>query len=366
MTITIDREEMLTAVKALDLIPTRAGVPSSDYVRLEFKKKEIYMALASVVIGNVHFGVSDKLPDEKPFLLDRRLLFPFLLAGEKMKADFHLENTDVLIRVIQGGRKAEFEKRQEDIGGYGKWHDYGDMKEILLSDTLRKMLKASASCSTADPALPQLNCVYVKKDIVMATNFVVMFRGDTKDGKPLELPFPINVVPLLESPLVKGVGIVNGKVILDCTAGFIEGVVPAKAQTQFPKDKVSSQMELARKWPIVFSLKAKQLSQVIDRLMTYLTGARRQDWMLSLDTWEDGVRLRVRIQQGMFQEKMSYGKYSSKPGVSLVWSLEWAGPVLQEMAKQAEEIVIRYDEKMNSAYYVQGGQMELLIARKVK
>jgi hypothetical protein len=362
----INKDEMFRAVKALDLIPTRAGVPSSDYVRLEFKKKEIYMALASVVIGNVHFGVEDKLPDEKPFLLDRRLLFPFLVAGEKMKADFLLENTETMIRLSQGNRKAEFEKRAEDIGGYGKWRDYGSMKEVLLSDTLKTMLTASASCSTADPALPELNCVYVKKDIVMATNYVIMFRGDTQDNKPLEIPFPINVVPLLKSELVKGVGIVDGKVILDCTAGFIEGVVPVKAQTKFPKETVAKQMETARKWPITFSLKSKQFSQVIDRLQSYLAGARRQDWMLSLETWEDGVRCRVKIQQGVFQEKIAYGKHNCKPGVSLMWSLEWAGPVLQEMTKQAEEIVIRYDEKADTAYHVAGGQMELMIAKKVK
>src|SRR5208283_2190230 len=173
--VTIERDELVRAVEVLNLVPQRAGIPSSDYVRVLATKKGLEMSLASSVRGIVRVEAKGFIVDE--FFVDRRLFMPFVLAGKSWKGDFRTTFDEKGWLLRQGSRRAEFVLKSEKVGGYGNWTDRDGMKEVKLSEELRKLLLASFNCATADPSMPQLNCVYLGGRLVLATNSTVMFVG---------------------------------------------------------------------------------------------------------------------------------------------------------------------------------------------
>jgi hypothetical protein len=318
------------------------------------------MGLASSVSGFVR--VRAKLIASEEFFVDRRLFLPFVLAGKTWKGDFKTTFAEKNWILRQGSRRAEFAIRTDKVGGYGKWTDHSGLKELRLSEDLRKMLLASFSCATADPSMPQLNCVYLGGRLVMATNQTVMFVGIGQKIDGMRFPFPVEVIPLLGDGLVNGVGVAGNQVILDCGCGYLEGSVSALAQKHFPKLQIVNQIQGARKWPLLVRLPAERLAKMMGRLAEYLAGIRREDWMLRMELGDGKLRATVKVAQGKFEERMEVEE-AKKEGV-VEWPLELIRPVLEYMGQTSESVKVRMDEDKKTPYLISGGGVELMVARR--
>jgi len=359
--IVLEKDELVKAAEVLDLVPQRAGIPSSDYVRVRTGKFGLEMSLASSVSGVIR--VRAKIPEASEFFVDRRLFLPFVLMGKNWKGDFRTAFDERKWLLRQGSRRAEFAVRESKIGGYGVWRDKDGLKEIRLSENLKQLLRASFSCATSDPSLPQFNCVYLGGNLVMASNDTVLFVGVAKKKDDLKFPFPVEIIPLLSDGAVQGVGLEGDRVLLDCGLGLIEGSVSAVAQKQFPKAQLVQRVAEGQRWPLLAKLPAERLARLMTRLTNYLTGIRREDWMLTMEMSEGRLRASVRVTQGKFEEVMEL-EDGVKEG-TVLWPLDQVQPVLEHIGRMGETLTVRVDEKKRTPYLISGAGVALMVARKL-
>lgn len=360
----IKKDEMLQAISVLDLVPQRAGIPSSDYVRVLSDSRSLEMALSSSVSGVVSLKMDGAKADKNMMFVDRRLFIPFIQMGRGWKGDFKFSVSEQKWVVRQGSRQAEFALKKDTVLGYPVFKSLKDLKEIKLSENLRKLLLASNQCATADPSLQHLNCVYIGGKTVMATNLAVMFVGARDKEDSMRFAFPVGVIPLLGDGLVLGVGVENDKVILDCGCGYIEGMVSAVAKKDFPRDSILSNVKKGRDWPTLLRLPAEKLAKMLVRLSEYLASVKREDWVVRLDVSGGKVKATVRVQQGKFEESIDI-EDSKAEGV-IEWPLEIVHPVLSYIAENGETVKVKVDDRKKTPYLISGGGVEMMIGRRLR
>lgn len=359
----IEKKDLITAVAVLGLVPQRAGVPSSDFVKVSPKGKYIEMSLSSTVTAVVRVNYSGSLGEKQAFFIDKGLFQAYVQSGKTWKGNFKTTVSEGKWYISQGSRKAELVLRTEPLGGYGVWKERDGLREIKLSEQLRKLLLASNYCSTGDPSLPHLNCVYIGGKLVLSTNLISLFVGVRQKEDALRIPFPVGIIPLLGDELVQAVGVENDRVILDCGCGYIEGSISAIAQKSFPKRDVVEKIRKGRLWPVLVRLSAERLSKVLSRLSGYLSNVKREDWIVELSIANGIVKASVKVQQGKFEERMELENEKSEGLVR--WPLELAQAVVEYMATNGETVKIRVDEEKNTPYLLSGGGVEMMIARQV-
>lgn len=359
----IKKDELIDAIRILGLVPERAGIPSSDYFRVIPRKKMLEIAISSSVTAVVRIAVSESVEDlDKPFFIDRRILTPFVLAGKDFRSDFQV-GTKVQDKWVinQGRRQAELSVRTDGITGYMDWKDHKSLKEIKLTEELRRMLMVSNTCSTEDPSLQHLNCVYLGGKLVLATNQTVIFVGAGGDST-LKFPFPLGVIPLLGESVVQAVGVEGEKVILDCKYGYVEGTVSAIAQQKFPKDAILHQIENAEKWPVVAKLPAEKLSKVLGRLTTYLGGVKKESWVLNLEITDSQIKAVVRVKQVEFKETISV-EAVTKETVVVEWPLDAVKPIIDYIAEKQTDFKIKTNEQNKTPYLIDGAGIRMMMSR---
>lgn len=376
MKLEIEKDDLIRAVEVIDRVPQRAGIPSSDYVYVKGTGgHRLTMALASDVVGRAWVNAKDgERVLETEYYLDRRLLVPFVLAGKERKAPFVWnERSEAQVTISQGNRLATLEKKKLPLAGYGK-EDAGKEKTIRkvpISESLGELLAVAASCSTADPSTPHLNCVYAKGGWFTATNQVTLFGAEVKEKNLGEFALPPGLVNLLadgkwEHLLLYGdtrVRVVyGGKAKL---YGYIEGTVVQDARRNFPKDKVRKQLEKAREWNSVLEVEGKLLGDVIGRLVTYLSGIRREDWVMRISVGPSYVKFSAKVGQGEFVERVGFGKVKVQLAGQIEWPLQVALPVLEYMGKRKGMVTVRVDEGNSSPYLIEGAGVQCLIARRI-
>lgn len=359
----VEKKDLINAVDVLALVPQRAGVPSSDFVKVTPRNKIIEMSLSSTVTAVVRVRYSGSLALKESIFVDKGLFQAYVQSGKTWKGNFRMLVEEGKWCIRQGSRHAELSIRTEPLGGYGSWQERNGLKEIKLSEQLRKLLLASNNCSTADPSLPQLNCVYIGGKLVLSTNQISLFVGIRDKEDSLRIPFPVGIIPLLGDDMVRGVGIEGDRVILDCGCGYIEGTVSAIAQKSFPKKNIVEQVSRGRLWPVLVQLPAERLSKVLTRLSGYLSTVKREDWIVELVIAEGVVKASVQLQQGKFEEKMEFE--NSKAEGMVRWPLELAQAVVDYMASNGELVKIRVNEGKNTPYLLSGGGVEMMIARQI-
>ena len=201
--------------------------------------------------------------EEKTFFMDRRILFPFILAGEDRAGDFILDISKDSWKIKQKNRLADSTMNVETFSGYGEWQGETISKELKLSQELKDLLLASNFCATLDPSLPQYHCVYIGKKQILASNSNVVFSGILTKENALEFPFPVGIIPLLSEKLVQSVGTSKDRVFLDCGIGYLEGTVSSEAKEKFPKESLLAQLKVVKKAPKVLALPGKQLGKAL-------------------------------------------------------------------------------------------------------
>lgn len=360
----LEKDELLAAVAVLNLVPQRAGIPSSDFVKITRRPGQWELSLASTVTGMVRVPVKGEKKAEKECFLDRGLLLSFIQTGKTWKGLFKASFSEGILTLKQGSRLAELAVKADAVGGYGKWKERSARKDIKLSEGLRKLLLASNFCSTADPALPHLNCVYIGGKLVLSTNLISLFVGVRQTEDALRIPFPVGIIPLLGDSLVRAVGVEDDRIVLDCGCGYIEGSVSAIAQKDFPKKNVVEKIKKGREWPVVAKLPAEKLSRMLKRLADYLKNVKREDWVVQLDGEETRLKASIQVQQGRFEEEIKVDQQSKE--ILLRWPLDLALSVIEYMAANGEVVKVRVDEEKGTPYLLSGGGVEMMLARQVK
>lgn len=370
MNIAVD--EMLAAVKVIDLVPEIAGFPSSAFVKLNPTAKNLELSLSAELSGKVQAKADGSLGTTRAIFCNRQLFFPFLKAGEKSKQPFTMSFAENRLLVRHGRRKALFDCAVAGMG-YSELKTSGKATELPKLNGFLQSLLLSSSCATADPGAPELNCVFVRnlgKHLALySSNQILCLHSDLtgKNSLPVKMALPLALLPHLDAKELKLVELYEKQVVLRFPNGALWHPVSLKALKEFPYGSIDQLLAQGKKLPEQFSLELKRVHSVLSRFVQYLVSATKQDWLLKIKATPGSkvAFLEVAVQQGVFKEKVSL-QGEAKNAFELDLPLDLLFPVFEQLVKNHpdEKLSVSFDKK--SPYFLTLGKSCLVVSRRKK
>jgi len=368
---TVDPKKFMGVLSVLDLVPSRPGIPSSVFIQFEEVKGVMRMSLASDVAGRVQVEGKGSAGFKKALYLDRRLFFPFIFTAKTYKSDkpFVFSMTGKQVLVTQGRRRATFDPMAASAG-YGELRTGKNGTVLPIDDKLCEAIYVANSCATSDPTVPELNCVYLRRNgkgiELYTSNQLIVFKAARKTSAkfPEKLPFPLFLIPFITHDGLKEVRIADKEVVLKFDCGYIWQGVSTKAAKGFPISTMNKLLTDGGQWPEVFKLDSHHLGAVTRRFSEYLTAIRRQDWLLSIKgaVGDKQIMLEVSIPQGIFREKVGIAE-PLKQEVNVGWPLDSLLTIFEYLAKDKKAgMSVRFAKK--TPYLLTAGGTQVVVTRK--
>lgn len=371
---TIDKKQLIQACEVLSLVPTRPGLPSSEYFQLESRKSGVVqVTVASEVTATVDLKGTGEWPFQKAFYLDRRVFLPFVFAAKDLhsEAPFEFSRKEKQLILHQGTkRKAGFDG-SAPIPGYG-FPPSGVLKSrINLGNHVRGLIYCARECAGADPVTPQLHCVYVQPNgtgvDVLATNQKIVYSAKAKtvvkNKEPI--PFPLFLVPLLGSNQLTEIHWREKYVALTFPNGMIWQPVSAKARKDFPAKEITKHMAKLSDTQLLFVSDVKQISRLVGRMVSYLSAVRRQDWALDIIGSKGSKKLFIgsKVPQVAFRETIQL-KHPAKSDFKISWPLDMLDPIFEYLRKKDKgSLEVRLGKR--GVTYIIGQDVKVAVAERL-
>lgn len=361
---TIESELLAAAVSIIDLVPSRAGIPSSEFIRLVGSNGTLQLSLSADVYGTVTMD----LPTKTKFtaFVDRGSFVPFVMAARESgsKAGFLLSVGDKGQLVIRCGRRRGLFNKLNNVGGYNEVAKINGTK-IVLSAEQKKSIALAAQYATPDPTVAHLNCIYLQKDgHVLASNERSAIRLATKPVGS-SMPLPLGILRTIEHELVKTIVIGSTVAKIGFGSGFICQTVNQKSAANFPHKSINAAMVAATAYPRRFRIPAKKLLDAITRMNSYSATVVKRDPVIKIIgvKGESAIKVVCQVPQGSFSEVVPLDKALSADFI-VEWMLELLLPLLT-MSNQPTTFSVKFEDKGKTPYFITAPGLELLISRRV-
>lgn len=362
----VSREQMIRAVEILSLIPQRAGIPPSEYIKIEPRKKKLHLFLSSDALGRIEVDIDGTWPVSSPYFVDRSLFMPFVTAAKNMSStkDFVFEDAGESVLRIRHGRRKVVLSPLPSVTGYGKIEEEEGSTELSLSERQKEIIQCAGPCATTDPISPHLNCVFMTEDgLVMASNQIVIFSGQTKRFATT-IPMPLYMLQLLALDGVEKLIFSKKQVIMKLDCGEILQTVTHQALKKFPTATIIERIAASKKYTKAMSLDAAKLSEVLQRFATYMASVRRQDKVIMLRARQGKSDLIISAQ--IAAVKLTETMKMPSPAMmdlKAEWALEMVQPVIAFLGAKKKRLVVSY--KKGAPYFIDADDVKLLLAQKV-
>jgi hypothetical protein len=343
----ITAEKLLPVLHVIDLVPNAPGFPSSTFVRLRFVEHKLSLGLSAELHGSVSVESQGDLKLDKDIFCDRNLLFPFLFAAEALKSQkpFVFTFSDGQLQVTHGRRKGVFDCADRGAG-YHVFPSKSKGTPLAIPEKTLAALQSAASCATADMSVPELACVYIRRNsdtlAFYGSNQLLALRTQEKAKiqTPGALAMPLLIVPHLKAEGLKEVRLHDTEIALHFDCGVLWYPISVKAQKGFPYETIDKLLEAAKKYPTLFSLQIKRLETVVGRFNLYLASAKKQDWLLRIkgNKGDKQILLEVKIPQGVFHERITVEEPLDK-AVEIDWPLDVLLPVFSQLFKREDSVL---------------------------
>lgn len=349
---TVSKEALFHAIDLLELVPTRPGIPASEYIKAERGKLGfVNFQIASEISGFIPLKGDGEWP-AKLWYIDRRLFIPFVLAGKalKTKSDFEFTLDTELLVIKHGSRKASFTK-SPDVPGYGELPT-GSGSAISLSPESLGLIACAREFASGDPTTPELNCVFIEPStskgdlrIYAATKRIIYAaRSGEKVKMPSSLPMPPFLVSLLTNEHLKKLYWTKKEIVLEFDTGRVWQATSVKAG-RFPVAAVQKWMTEGKTYPEAFHVDSKLFAAAVSRLGTYLTAVRREDWVLIIRGTKGSNKLSLTssVPQSSFKETVSGA--TIKTDVEVKWPLDLLVPMYNFLSTKKEgDLTVHIDD----------------------
>lgn len=358
-------EALLNATSAICLIPSRAGILSSEFIKLRANKNKLYLSLAAEIYGTTYAKAVESTEDSWVYYVDRSSFEPFVKAaytlGQKSPFTFRITKEDKPQLVMScGARKAVFQSVQE-IDGYSDKADFVG-KELKLTKDQKYLLRLGVKYATNDPTFAHLNCVYLaeRKACLASNQLAAIVLEDA--AAPMSVPLPLLLLSILDSDKVKNILVSPdfSKVITTC--GFLCQLTNKKASSDFPAHTIFKNVKMASKTKRRFVLKASALLSALKRLETYIASIIRRDMTITVTgvKGESKIKLLATVPSGKFEEPVKI-ESPLKEDISFELLLAMLLPLADE-ASRLGHISVHYDD--GTPFYFAAKGMQLLVSRK--
>jgi len=372
----IEVVDMQAALKVLDLVPSKSGMTASDFIRADLTHpNKASFHLTSDLMGVATAPARGRWLPKTPYYIDRRLFQPFVVSvplnehkddNRRKTSPFVWYEKDKKICISWGNRKLELENAP-DAAGYGYFTRLEKLKRLQIDKKLVGALLAASSCSTNDPSVPQLNCIYLHKGKVYATDNVSLFTAVHEVLKDAHVPFPVSIVGTMSNELASSVYYGENVVTVLCKNGRVEQLVQVRAKDEFPFSEADERLKWSSRFKPIFSCKSSKFAEITSRLAVYLSGVRREDWVLKAqcEVGNTYVKLICDIAQGRFQETLKL-KSSLDSTVVIEWPLDRLVEVFRYLGFLETDVVVKVEHPGNRMHVIEAGDVRLLVAAKVR
>lgn len=366
----ISAHELLRAVDAIDLVPSRAGITPSEFVQIEKKRDKLYFALAAEVYGKTVAASTIWDKGDWVFHVDRTSFMPFVQVVKTFAspADFKFflqgEGDDAALIVKSGRRKVVF-NAISFVQGYPKY-TADDSVTIPLTKQQKELLQLASRYASPDPTLAYINTVWMRdRRAVYASNRISLFYGRNRKF-PISVPLPLMLLGLLDNDIVRTVEVAKSAVKLVLSCGYICQAINATARKDFPLKSSIQQFKDGAKLPLKFSVKGPAFITAVSRLEMYIKGVNKDDPSMTLECEKNSDKLLLYCDTpaGRFTEMVTLQEVV-KESVKCEWQLYLITP-LGAYIKRIHLFKVHYDDKEKSPYYIESDvEVKLILSRKI-
>ncbi len=335
-------QDLIRAIEILALVPERAGVLSSEILRIVGDTKELRLYLASELKGQS--TVPLKEPGEAfEVYIERSKFFAFVNVAKGGKGNTLLDltytegaNKERTFTMKSGRRKAVF-SGNDAASGYADIARSKKATQVNLTNTQLSLLAVAAKYATADFSSAELIGVHLlgtEGAIAASLHGRINFFAETK--LTVSSPIPEEFTGLLATAemfvnkdgalLEFKDGLLYRPFISAQFAGKINGLAPAVAGHL--------------KFPLVASVSAGKLVEMLTRLRS--SAAEDLDYPVQVSTKESDSNLRFSVSGATWKFDETC-RIAEAPGtVSLRAPLFRALPALEYLDKD-EQVDLRFD-----------------------
>lgn len=360
-------KELCGAASAIDLVPSRAGISTSEFIRLHCSKGKLRLSLAAEIYGATEAHQDPATTEEWEFFVDRATFIPFVNAALELKQkapfDFKHEpskkgNAQLTVRC--GRRRGVFQSATE-ITGYATPKEAAGLK-LKLTANQQTILTLAVKYATPDPTIAHLNCVYLqKRKAIMASNQLSAFWMEDP-VVPFSAPLPLLLMSVCERADVKDliVSAKSARVTMSC--GYLCQFTNQKAAEDFPYKQIIKNIQAAEAYRKQFTIAAASLMAVLKRLESYIVSVVKRDMVVTVhgSKGDTTLQLVASVPQGRFEETVEV-LHPLRRDVECEWMLSLLLP-LYEVAGKLGNITVKYDE--GSPFLFSSKGMRLLASRK--
>lgn len=361
-------KELCSAVSAIDLVPSRAGISTSEFIRLHCSAGRLKLSLAAEIYGQTTASQDPVSSEEWEFFIDRATFVPFVNAALELKQkspfEFKYEpskksnNAQLVVRC--GRRRGIFQSATE-ITGYSSPKEAAGSK-LKLTQNQQDILNLAVKYATPDPTIAHLNCVYLlKHKAIMASNQLAAFwMEDTI--VPFSAPLPLLLMSVCERADVKDLIVSSKSARVTMPCGYLCQFTNQKAAEEFPYKQIVKNIQAAESYRKQFTISATSLMAVLKRLESYIVSVVKRDMVVSVHGTKGDCTLRLVafVPQGRFEETVEI-LHPLRRDVECEWMMSLLLP-LYEVASKLGHITVKYDE--DSPFLFSSKGMRLLASRK--
>lgn len=372
----IASEDLLAAVALISNVPSRAGVPSSEFIKFSYSNLGVSLELSAEVYGRAFAPVleHDNPVKEWEAFLDRASFCPFVNVSKELNSaapfEFIWSAKKKSLVIKCGSRKGVFNE-VTNVSGYGDTKNIkGD--SISLTDDLKKSLALATKYATPDPTIAYLNCVYVhkgqKRSSALASNERAALRI-TIDPTEASIPLPLGLLSVIQdSADVKSITVSKTVAKVTTKTGVLCQTINQVSASKFPVKSIHDAINNAKAYPQAFSVLASKLVSALDRLNIYSALVIKRDAIVTLAGKKGSriITITCKVPQGKFEERVT-AKSPVKDDFQMEWLLQLLLP-LSTIAKGIGTVSVSFEANKVTPYYLQakGAGLELLVSRRGK
>ena len=236
------------------------------------------------------------------------------------------------------------------------------------------MMQRAKQCTQTEWSMQELETVMMAAEdgklALYATTGMLSFRAGIESALALEkpTPFPLMLIDLLKAKQLAAVEVTAKEIVLVYRHGRLWQPLNVVARKKFPLAAFSETLARLRKASRpVFSIYSTALSAALQRLVSYLSSVRKQDWILTLSgKVANGGQLELVVKVGgaVFREKVNL-KQKLAADVEIDWPLDKIAPLLIDIAEKGRVLEVSFDAK-GRGYVRAGSDIEVTVPRRLK
>lgn len=357
----LSKKKLIEAVKVLDLIPVKPGVPSSEFIKVHAKDDDegIQFLLTSEAAAEVIVSPNGGL-FKKPFYIDRRVLLPFLLQCESLKSDDATVERNKESLEIKIGRRKLLLTALPKVAGYSAVLGSGSAaKGFEFDEEQRGLISCALKYAPVDESLQQLQCICMHKDLILSSNDVSIFCGRADHFVREPIKIPLYAANLINSPGVKKIEVHDNKTSISFGCGKVVQTLPAQVD-KFPKKKMI-EMSNGRFGKLVFVVEPVKLLRMFERFSTLLQLVKDKLIVVSGKRGEKKVQISSIASHAKFTDFLNV--IACHSDFKAEWQLDTVLPFISFVAQaNFDKMGVTFDSK--SPYYLTCTRATLIMSRK--